>query len=474
VKRVAAIALAVAGLLVGTFVAAGAGGASGYQVRAIFDSAAFIVKGEDVKVAGVRVGSIDSLSVTPDYKAAVVLNITQPGYQDFRKDASCRIRPQSLIGEQFVECVPTQQRGVGDPLPPELPRIEDGEGEGQRLLPVEQTGTSVALDLIGDVNRLPVRQRLSLIINELGVGLAGRGKDLNDVIRRAAPALQETDKVLDLVAEQNKVLEQLATDSDRILEPLAKQREHITGFAEQSSKVAAATVERQAALEEDFRKLPTFLAELTPTMRRLGAFADQTLPVAIDLRLGARQINELIERTGPFSEAATPALTRLGAVGKPGIPALRASLPIVKDLRAFGKQLRPVARDLAQTLVSFRRNDGIERLLDYVYFQVQAINGFDNVGHFLRAGLIVNTCSTYSSTPSLGCPSKFVQPQSTRNTLPEDPVLARTARILAGEDPEDVLSADRRKAIRHRINKNLARFRAPQTDLLDFLFGAAR
>ncbi|MEA2124880.1 MAG: hypothetical protein QOI80_1662 [Solirubrobacteraceae bacterium] len=472
------VAIAVTGLLVGAFVALGAGGGgSDYQVRAIFDSAAFVVKGEDVKVAGVRVGSIDSLHVTPDKKAAVVLSITEPGYQDFRKDATCRIRPQSLIGEQFVECAPTQQRGVGEPMPPELPTIQDGDGEGQHLLPVKQTGTSVALDLIGDINRLPVRQRLSLIINELGVGLAGRGHDLNDVIRRAAPALQETDKVLNLVAEQNKVLEQLAVDSDEILGPLARERKHITGFAVQSSKVAAATVERQAALAENFQKLPIFLAELRPTMRRLGALADQGIPVAADLRLGARAINELIERTGPFSEAATPALTRLGAVGKPGIPALRASLPIVKDLRQFGRQLKPVARDLAQTLTSFRRNGGIKRLMDYIYFQVQAINGFDNFGHFLRAGLVVNTCSNYSTTPNFECLSKFAGDarRSAGTARSGDKVLDRTAAVLAGASAEEVLNAEKRQAIRRRVLRNLNKIQQPKSssDLMDFLFGGA-
>ena len=72
-----------------------------------------MIKGEDVKIAGVKVGKIESLDVTPDNKAAVVLDITDPGYQDFRKDATCTIRPQSLIGEQFVECTPTQKRAPG-------------------------------------------------------------------------------------------------------------------------------------------------------------------------------------------------------------------------------------------------------------------------------------------------------------------------------------------------------------------------
>ena len=79
-----------------------------YQVRAIFDNAGFVIPGEDVKIAGVKVGKVDSLDVTKDFKAAVVLDITEPGYQDFRRDASCIVRPQNLIGERFVECKPTQ------------------------------------------------------------------------------------------------------------------------------------------------------------------------------------------------------------------------------------------------------------------------------------------------------------------------------------------------------------------------------
>ena len=65
-----------------------------YRVRAIFDNAGFIIPGEDVKVAGVKVGSIDEVEVTPDFKAAVVLKIDDPGYQDFRADAQCIVRPQ--------------------------------------------------------------------------------------------------------------------------------------------------------------------------------------------------------------------------------------------------------------------------------------------------------------------------------------------------------------------------------------------
>ena len=99
-----------------------------YRVRAIFDNAGFVIPGEDVKVAGVKVGKIESVDVTPDFKAAVVLQIDEPGYQDFRRDASCIVRPQNLIGERFVECKPTQQRAAGTNPPPELSQIDRGPG----------------------------------------------------------------------------------------------------------------------------------------------------------------------------------------------------------------------------------------------------------------------------------------------------------------------------------------------------------
>src|SRR4029079_16261120 len=118
-RRVLAITAILVVAAVLAFIAVrGSGGAQDYKVRAIFDNAGFVIPGEDVKVAGVKVGSIDSVEVTKDYKAAVVLKITDPGYQDFRRDAGCIVRPQGLIGERFVECTLTQQRSPGESPPP--------------------------------------------------------------------------------------------------------------------------------------------------------------------------------------------------------------------------------------------------------------------------------------------------------------------------------------------------------------------
>ena len=102
-----------------------------YKVRAIFSSAFTVIPGEDVKISGVKVGKISALDVTPDNKAAVVLDITEPGFKDFRKDATCTIRPQSLIGERFVECTPTQPRAEGDAAGARARQDRAGRGQGR-------------------------------------------------------------------------------------------------------------------------------------------------------------------------------------------------------------------------------------------------------------------------------------------------------------------------------------------------------
>ena len=46
-----------------------------------------------------------------------------------------------------------------------------------------------------EIWQAPVRDRLRLVLNELGMGLAGRGDDLNDLLLRANPALVKARRV---------------------------------------------------------------------------------------------------------------------------------------------------------------------------------------------------------------------------------------------------------------------------------------
>ena len=374
-------ACAVAALVIGTGASDSDG--AGYEVRAIFDNVSGAVEGEDVKIAGARVGAIKELDVTEEKKAIVVLEIEEPGFAPFRADARCTIRPQSLIGEKFVECDP------GRSELPELEEVPEGEdGAGQAMLPIERTSSPVDIDLINNTLRLPYRQRLALLINEFGTALAGRGAELNEVIHRANPALREADRVLKILAGQNRTLAKLAVDSDTALEPLARERARVADFIVQANETAQASAERRDDLSETFEKLPRFLEELKPTMEELGALSDDMTPVIADLGDAAPDLNRFILALGPFSRESVTSLDSLGEAVEVGGPALKDTEPLLEDLTDFGKDAAPVSRNLDALLTSFDKTGGIERLMDYIFFQVTAINGFDSLSHYLRAGLI--------------------------------------------------------------------------------------
>jgi phospholipid/cholesterol/gamma-HCH transport system substrate-binding protein len=402
-------ALGAVALVVVVLLASAAGGSGGgYTVRAIFDDAANIISGEDVKIGGVKVGVVGSVTPTPQQKAAVVLKIEDPGFQDFREDASCTIEPEALIGEKFVNCLPTQPRAEGTPLPPPLHQIPAGhEGEGQYLLPATNTSSPIDVDLLEDINRLPIRQRFTIIINELGAGLASRGSDLNTVIRRADPALRELDKVLAILASQNKVLVNLADESNRALAPVAGVKEDISNFVVSADTVARASANQRGAIAQNLAAFPGFLRQFGPAMERFGRLAEQTIPTFTDLKAAAPGINQLFTNIAPFSRSSTTFFQSLGKSAKISGPALVALQPLLAKVKTLGTAAEPFSASLAELFTSLRDTGGLERILDFIFLGTGASNGYDSLGHFLRAEGIANICLTYAITPVSGCSAKL-------------------------------------------------------------------
>jgi ABC-type transporter Mla subunit MlaD len=401
-----------------------AGGEEGaYEVRAIFDNATFIVPGEEIRVAGAKVGVVEEIDVTgtdeaarangdPEPgKAVVVMAITDPGFQDFRDDASCLIRPQSLIGEKFVECELTQPRAAASPAPPALEQIPEGEpGEGQYLLPLEQNGKAVDLDLVNNIMEEPYPDRFRLILNDLGAGFAARGDELAEIIERSNPALRETNEVLATLARQNSKLVQLSVDSDAILSALARERESVVGFINESTVTAEATAERREDLEESFARFPSFLRELRATMRELRGFSDAATPVFSDLGDAAPSLTRVNRLLVPFSNAGTGALTSLGDASEASAPDLVASDPVLRQIRGLAQSGEAPTRDLAQLLSTLRRTDGFEYLLETIFGLGGTVNTFDSYGHFLRALIPTNTCFDYTAILQPGCGANYTGP----------------------------------------------------------------
>ncbi len=441
----------VAAVVVAFVLLAGSSGSSGYLVRAIFDSGGFMVEGEEVRVAGATVGEIEEVDVTQEGevagiedgreraipgKAVIVMRIDDPAFQDFRADGGCEIRPQSLIGEKFVDCSPTLPRAPGSEPAPELGEIPEGEpGAGQHLLPVENNSTSVDPDLINNINRLPYAQRFRLILNELGASLAGRGEDLEEVVERANPVLRDVNRLFGILNRQRDRLAQLASDSDAVLEPLARERAGVAGFFRNAGAAGEASSERGEALEASLRRFPAFLRELRGTMRSLEGFSDAATPVFADLGDAAPSLTRATRALRPFSAASTVSLRSLGAAGEVAGPKIREADPVARKARDLARSGAEPVTDLAEFLVSTNQTGGFDGLVDLIYNSAAATNEFDRYGHFGRVQPALTNCIDYVQAPTSGCSANFNGPGA-RSSASASSALELYAEMLAELDGE--------------------------------------
>lgn len=403
VLGIAAVLLAAGAL---TVFATGAGGGSGGGGKywAELDNAFGLITGGDLKIAGVRAGKITDLKLNRSNNRALVgFNVTQSGFGSLRKDAFCQSRPQSLIGEYYLDCAPGTSSQT----------LAKGS-----TIPVTQTASTIAPDLVGDILRQPYRQRFSIILGELGAGVGGNGQNLSQALRRAVPALRNTNQVLEILAQQNRTLQDLATQGDTVLNDLSNNRKDVQRFVVTAKGAAQDTAAKKQELAQGFAKLPGFLEQLRPAMAALGQVADQNTPALRDLNASSTQLRTLFTNLAPFARASTPAFKALGQASVTGDQAVQAANPMVAQLNQFaagspelGKNLSIVLQHLdnpqyaietdhraAAQHVDGRANyTGLESLLQYVYDETLATNEYDQNGHLLGLSLFVDpSCSPYA------------------------------------------------------------------------------
>src|SRR3954454_4479603 len=368
------------------------------------DNAFGLTTGTDMKIAGVRAGKITDLKIDRRAKKALVqFEVAQTGdCKELRTDVQCETRPQSLIGEYFIDCQPGNSKTL----------LKPGS-----TIPVSQTQSTIPPDLVNNVLRLPQRERLRILLNEFGTGLAARGQDLNSAIRRGVPAIRETDKLLAILARQNQVIANLTKDADGVITSLADNRQNVGRFVVEARDTASASAERQADIAASFNKLPRFLEELTPTMLQLGRTADAQTPALRDLNASAGQLKRFFDDLGPFADASRPSFRSLGEASVVGRQAAVAAKPSVAELRRFarhtpelGKNLAIVLEDLYDRKRAVEKDprspggqgwNGLEAILGYVFWQSQAINIFDRNGYILKVALYDTECGSFKNAEGL-------------------------------------------------------------------------
>ncbi len=86
---------------------------SGYRIQAKFDNISGLKQGAAVEVAGVEVGRVESIQLTPGDRAGVTLRL-ESGLK-LHDDAIASIRTKGIIGDKFVKLSPGSSEKI---IPP--------------------------------------------------------------------------------------------------------------------------------------------------------------------------------------------------------------------------------------------------------------------------------------------------------------------------------------------------------------------
>lgn len=399
------IVLAVAGFIVAVAVVATRRSSDHYRVAAEFDTAKGMVPGQQVKIAGAVVGKVESVELAPGPKARLILAVDRR-FAPFRQDATCKILPEGLISENFVACDPGSPNGLVLQASAGLPTV-----------PVTQTAVPTTLDDVMEVFALPTADRLRVLISELGIATAGRGEDLNALLRRTNPALEQASRLLGLVNRQRASLSAAVAQTDRVVGALAHRDDDVRRFVDRAAVVASTAAVRSDALGEAVRRLPPLLETSRPALRSIDRVVDQGTPLLRALRESAPALSRVTRDLPPFAAAAQATLTRLVPVADSGRRTVDAALPVVGHLHSAMTEGLPAMRQLDALLVDSRDRGGIEGVMRWLYSFATATSAYDETSHI--AGFVLRTapqCFASASTP--GCDVDFNAPG--QGTIPPD------------------------------------------------------
>jgi phospholipid/cholesterol/gamma-HCH transport system substrate-binding protein len=360
-RRRTVIALVLALVLMAAALAAVADGPVGRRVEAYFSAAVGVYPGSDVRVLGVKIGTIDE--VTP-VGTQVRTRLTLERDVPVPANASAVVIAPSVVADRYIQLAPAYTGGA---------QMRDGA-----VIPIARTQTPIELDQLYD--------SLKRIAGDLGPNGANRQGALSRALQVGAENLQGNGKSLnDTIAQFGQAGRTLADSSDDLFATIAnlqtfttmikkndaqvrlaeRQLSDVTGFlAADRDELGAALRELAVALGEVRRfisenrallkKDVDKLASLTQTLvdqRRSLAEAFDVLPLnatnlvnaydpATRALMGRANLNEI--SMGPISglsgpagsgSAAGSALSALAqGTGSPACASSAASNPTLKPL----------------------------------------------------------------------------------------------------------------------------------------------
>jgi phospholipid/cholesterol/gamma-HCH transport system substrate-binding protein len=305
IGRVAALG-AVAIAIVAVIVILVSGGGD-YKVYAIFQNASQVAAGNQVDVAGVPIGGVGSVTLTPQGQAKLELNISDSSYQPLRQGTVATVRNPSLtsIANRYVDL-----RLPGGKPPP----IPNGG-----TIPVQNTNSAVDLDTLFNTLNPETRRALQEVIQGSASQYKGYGPQASVAWQYLNPAVVSTSA---LFAELNRNTSQFTnsiTQTGNLFSTIAARQSDLSNLVVNLSNTTTALANQQVALGQTIQRLPPFMRLANTTFVNLRSALNDLTPLVNASKPVAPKLQQLLVQLKPLAVDAVPTVKDLSQIiSKPG------------------------------------------------------------------------------------------------------------------------------------------------------------
>lgn len=303
-------------------------------------------QGQEVRIAGVRVGDIRDVEVSPNGRAARVTMALEPGHPIYN-NARLILRPKSPLNEMYVEINPG-----GPPGKPVADESVLPEGNTQRPIQPDEV-----------LGHLDDRSRAALtsLLSESDVALVRAPDSLPPGLKATDRLATQMRPVAQALQARRAAISQLVTSLSQISTASGKDDVRLTQLSDSMRHTLDAVGGRDRDLNAALAQMPglsndlqhasagvqQLSGQLDPTLRDVRQ-ASGKLPSALDRLNGTvGQVDKTVDAAKPVVRQARPVLADL----RPFVNDANASLG---DVRSVTQRLDPATAALVPYLTDLR------------------------------------------------------------------------------------------------------------------------
>jgi virulence factor Mce-like protein len=314
-----------------------------YELKTEVPNAANLVKGNDVRIGGTRVGAVTDIAPKqhPDGSVTAVLTLKlETTVKPLPDDSTVIIRPRSALGLKYVQITKgSSSQGFADGATIPL--------RNARPVPVE---IDQVLNTFDDKTRAAGQSNLI----EFGNGFAGRGEDLNRAVEELNPLLVNLTPVMENLSDPQTRLGRFVTALGRTARIVAPAAETQAALVRNLDTTFAALASVATPLRQTIEGGPAALDAAIRALPATRPFLANTQGLFADLRPGARALRTAAPTLADALDTGTPVLRRSQRLSARLEPTFRSIGRLADDpLVGLGvRDLTNTARILNPTLAT--------------------------------------------------------------------------------------------------------------------------